>query len=127
MCIYIVFLNEVDGMAKPNEILAIMGASGAGKTTFLNALNFRNRGELSVKGEVRINNHLVNSVEEIASISGYVQQDDLFVGCMTVRENLIFQAMLRMDKKYTNKERCQRVEDVMQDVGKNFIYFLLKI
>ena len=121
------FLNEVDGMAKPNEILAIMGASGAGKTTFLNALNFRNRGELSVKGEVRINNHLVNSVEEIASISGYVQQDDLFVGCMTVRENLVFQAMLRMDKKYTNKERCQRVEDVMQDVGKNFIYFLLKI
>lgn len=94
-----------------------MGASGAGKTTFLNALNFRNKGKLSIKGEIRVNHHLVNSIEEIASISGYVQQDDLFVGCMTVKENLIFQAMLRMDKNYTMKERLQRVEEVMQDVS----------
>ena len=50
-----------------------MGASGAGKTSFLNVLNFRNQGSLTVRGEIRVNNHLVNSVEEIASISGYVQ------------------------------------------------------
>ena len=87
-----------------------MGASGAGKTTLLNALNFRNKGELKIEGEVRVNSHLVDSVEEISSISGYVQQDDLFVGCLTVKENLIFQAMLRMDKRYKDKERHQRVE-----------------
>jgi ABC-type multidrug transport system ATPase subunit len=68
-----------------------MGASGAGKTTLLNILNFRNRGNLKIGGEVRVNGQLVNSVEEIASISGYVQQDDLFIGCLTVKENLVFQ------------------------------------
>jgi ABC-type multidrug transport system ATPase subunit len=71
-----------------------MGASGAGKTSLLNVLNFRNRGNLKVGGEVRVNGQLVNSVEEIASISGYVQQDDLFIGCLTVRENLVFQVCL---------------------------------
>jgi len=98
-----------------------MGASGAGKTTLLNVLNFRNSSELNIQGEVRVNDQLVTSDEEIASISGYVQQDDLFIGCMTVKENLIFQAMLRMDKKYTNKERYKRVEEVLQDVSIQFL------
>jgi ABC-type multidrug transport system fused ATPase/permease subunit len=39
---------DVDGIANSNEVLAIMGASGAGKTSLLNALNFRNRGSLEV-------------------------------------------------------------------------------
>lgn len=95
-----------------------MGASGAGKTSLLNALNFRNRGILKCEGEVRVNGHLIRSVEEIASISGYVQQDDLFIGSLTVRENLTFQAMLRMEKKYSIEERYHRVEEVMQDVSR---------
>jgi ABC-type lipoprotein export system ATPase subunit len=31
-------------MAKPGQILVIMGASGAGKTTLLNVLTCRNKG-----------------------------------------------------------------------------------
>jgi ABC-type multidrug transport system ATPase subunit len=116
--------SKVDGIANSNEVLAIMGASGAGKTSLLNVLNFRNRGLLNMEGEVRVNGHLINSVEEIASISGYVQQDDLFVGSLTVRENLIFQAMLRMENKYSNEERMQRVEEVMQDVDSRIFWFL---
>ena len=70
-----------------------MGASGAGKTTLLNALNLRNSGNLKVEGEIRINGKLVSSVEDISSISGYVQQDDLFIGYLTVKEHLIFQVI----------------------------------
>ncbi len=57
----------------------------------LNVLNYRNRGDLKIRGDIRVNGQLVNSVEEIASISGYVQQDDLFIGALKVREHLIFQ------------------------------------
>ena len=108
---------NVDGMAKSNEVLAIMGASGAGKTSLLNALNFRNRGNLNITGYVKINGQLISTVEEIASISGYVQQDDLFVGCLTVKENLIFQAMLRMERHFTYEQRLDRVEEVMVDLN----------
>ncbi len=66
-------------------------ASGAGKTTLLNALTFRNKAELDVQGEIKVNGHVVQSQESIATISGYVQQDDLFIGTLTVREHLIFQ------------------------------------
>ena len=84
-------IYNVDGMACSKEILAIMGASGAGKTTLLNLLNFRNRGKLKIEGEIRVNGALVKSVEDISAVSGYVQQDDLFIGCLTVKEHLVFQ------------------------------------
>jgi ABC-type multidrug transport system ATPase subunit len=71
--------------------MAIMGASGAGKTTLLNMLNFRNRGNLRIAGDVRINNRVVKSVEDISSVAGYVQQEEIFIGYLTVYEHLLFQ------------------------------------
>jgi ABC-type multidrug transport system ATPase subunit len=103
-------------MAKPKEVLAIMGASGAGKTTLLNVLNFRNRGQLKIEGEIMLNGCSIKSVGQLSSISGYVQQDDLFVGYLTVKEHLIFQAMLRMDKSVSRKERLHRVFEVIHEV-----------
>ena len=41
-------LQKVSGVARPGEVLAIMGASGAGKSTFLNTLLFRNMQGLKV-------------------------------------------------------------------------------
>ena len=87
-------IYNIDGIACPKEILAIMGASGAGKTTLLNVLNFRNRGKLKIEGEIRVNGVLVKSVEDISAVSGYVQQDDLFIGCLTVKEHLTFQVAI---------------------------------
>lgn len=75
-----------------------MGASGAGKTTLLNILNFRNRGRLKVDGDVKINGNTVKW-EEITSCSGYVQQLDLFIGTLTVKEQLTF----LVDKRKINK------------------------
>lgn len=85
----------MSGLAKPYEILAILGASGSGKTTLLNALNMRNRGKLTVEGDLRINGKLINSIEEISSVSGYVQQNDIFIGTLKVGEHLIFQVNKR--------------------------------
>jgi ABC-type multidrug transport system ATPase subunit len=70
-----------------------MGASGAGKTTLLNVLNYRNRGTLQINGNVRVNGQAIRSPDALASISGYVQQDDLFIGTLTVKEHLLFQVL----------------------------------
>ena len=79
-------------------------------------LNFRNRGSLKILGDIKINGTPIKSLDSIASISGYVQQDDLFIGSMTVREHLIFQAMLRMNKNASKQERMDRVNKVIDDV-----------
>ena len=54
-------------------------------------MNFRNNGDLTVEGEIRINGILVKSSETMSSLCGYVQQDDLFVTYLTVSEHLLFQ------------------------------------
>ena len=62
------------------------------KSTLLNAINFRtNKKNLKVEGEISLNGRLVKSISEISSISGYVHQDDLFMGFLKVQEHLMFQ------------------------------------
>jgi ABC-type multidrug transport system ATPase subunit len=78
----------VNGIVGPGQLCAIMGASGAGKTTLLNILNFRNRGNLIIDDDIKVNGRVVKS-NEIPEYSGYVQQLDLFIGTLTVREQLI--------------------------------------
>nr|UOU03355.1 ATP-binding cassette subfamily G-like 5 [Brachionus rubens] len=106
-------VKNVNGVAKSGSLMAIMGASGAGKTTLLNVLNFRNRGNLKITGDVKLNGIPVKSRAALTGVSGYVQQDDLFIATLTVKEQLKFQAMLRMDKSLSSKEKMKRVEDLM--------------
>ena len=93
-----------------------MGASGAGKTTLLNCPTFRNTGKLKITGTRYLNGEPVDT-DRLARISGYVQQDDLFIGTLKVGEILRFQALLRMDKHFTYEERMARVEEVIQELG----------
>ena len=68
-----------------------MGASGAGKTTLLNVLTFRSSRNLQITGNVKVNGRLITNSYELASISGYVEQDDIFIGTLKVKEHLKFQ------------------------------------
>jgi ATP-binding cassette, subfamily G (WHITE), eye pigment precursor transporter len=94
-----------------------MGASGAGKTTLLNALTFRNIGKLKITGDVKINGRYIQDPAQLSAISGYVQQDDIFIGTLKVKEHLKFQAMLRLGKKTSTAMKERRVEEVMNDVS----------
>lgn len=84
----IICIDLVSGIAKPGQLVAIMGASGAGKTTLLNILTRRRPGKLKVTGEVRVNGS--NMGRNINRVSGYVQQEELFIPSMTTREHLHF-------------------------------------
>ncbi|XP_025202813.1 protein white [Melanaphis sacchari] len=109
-------LNNVSGSARPGELLALMGSSGAGKTTLLNSLTFRSNRNVMESGVRSINGIPVNS-KLLTAVSAYVQQNDLFIGTLTVREHLIFQAMVRMDRDIPYEKRMARVEDVIQELS----------
>lgn len=55
----------------------------------MNVLAHRNICQMEVRGTVEINNRPIGL--EISSMSAYIQQEDLFVGTLTVREHLTFQ------------------------------------
>ena len=50
-------------------------------------------------------------------MSAYVQQEDLFIPSLTVREHLLFQARLRLEASLTTSERERRVEEMLGQVG----------
>lgn len=66
--------------------------SGAGKTTLLNILSRQNMSHLQLSGTVMVNNHVIK--DKIKFISAYVQQEDLFIGTLTVKEHLTFQVSI---------------------------------
>nr|UOU03352.1 ATP-binding cassette subfamily G-like 1 [Brachionus rubens] len=109
-------LTNVNGIVKPGQLCAIMGASGAGKTTLLNILNFRNKGKLETEASVKING-VEADWDMITRNSGFVQQDDLFNAVLTVREHLTFVTMLKLGSSYTQEERHQRVDEIIQEVN----------
>jgi len=109
-------LREVTGIARPGEVLAIMGASGAGKSSLLNTFLFRYSEGLDISG-TRIADGEVVTPTNLTSVSAYVQQEDLFIPSLSVKEHLVFQSRVRMDKHLSSKERLERVEDVMRQVG----------
>ncbi|CAI2348064.1 unnamed protein product [Caenorhabditis sp. 36 PRJEB53466] len=102
-------LRDVSGMARPGELLALMGASGAGKTTLLNMLMCRNLKGLKTEGSITVNGQEMS--DKISMISGFAQQEELFVGTLTVREYLTIQAKLRING--SAKVREERVKDVL--------------
>ncbi len=55
----------------------------------MNVLAHRNINQMDVRGTVEVNDRPIGT--EITSMSAYIQQEDIFVGSLTVREHLIFQ------------------------------------
>ncbi|CAB3402167.1 unnamed protein product [Caenorhabditis bovis] len=106
-------LRDVSGIAKPGELMALMGASGAGKTTLLNMLMARNMNGLKKEGSVTVNG--IDLGHGISLISGFAQQEELFIGTLTVKEYLMVQARLRIDGSSSLRE--SRVTDVLHQLN----------
>ena len=63
--------------------------SGAGKTTLLNVLMDRNMKGLEMEGTVKVNGNEIG--QSISLISGFAQQQEIFVPTLTVDEYLMIQ------------------------------------
>ena len=92
------------------------GPSGSGKSTLLNTLACRLDVNTVFEGEMRLNGVPYDNAE-LKRVSGYVMQDDLLNGYLTVAETLMYIAELRLPRTFTNAQRKERVDDVMKDLG----------
>ncbi|KAI6192920.1 ABC transporter ATP-binding protein/permease wht-1 [Aphelenchoides fujianensis] len=92
-----------------------MGSSGAGKSTLLNVLtNIDQRDVRRHAGSRVLVNGQALTPAQMRVASAYVQQFDLFMGCLTVEEQLRFAAALRMDRaRYDARAREGRVRGLL--------------
>lgn len=95
---------------------AIMGATGSGKTSLLDVIAGRKDPAGLREGKVLVDGKVVTS--DLRLSSAYVVQDDILMGTLTVRENLLFSANLRLNPhQYSSKEKHNRVDAIIQDLG----------
>ncbi len=106
--------NHVNLSIKPGELVAIIGGSGAGKSTVLNAMC----GYLKpAQGEVYINGiDLYNNFDSLKKMIGYVPQSDIVYDNLTLYDMLLYTAKLRLPSDISRAERTQAINRAIEMV-----------
>jgi len=108
-------LDGIQGMARPGEVMAIMGASGAGKTTFLDILARKNK-RGAVSGDFYVNGEKMDD-HDYKSFIGFVDQEDTMLPTLTVHETILTSALLRLPRHMSRAAKEQRVAEVERQLG----------
>ncbi|KAI0333180.1 hypothetical protein GY45DRAFT_1320127 [Cubamyces sp. BRFM 1775] len=104
-----VILDNVSGRVVPGEVMAILGPSGAGKTTLIEILAQKHKSG-RVTGRVSFPGKDAPRV-------GFVPQQDVLPPMLTVSEALLFAARLRLPEGVPDSEKRARVDDIMDRLG----------
>jgi len=113
-------LQDVWGEVPVRETTAIMGPSGAGKTSLLNILAGRaqSRGALTIESDVRLNNYAVDPTNmTVRKLIAFVAQDDSLQVTSTPREAIRFSAKLRLARSTRESQLDKLVERMITELG----------
>ncbi|EGY20077.1 uncharacterized protein VDAG_02093 [Verticillium dahliae VdLs.17] len=99
-------LQNVTGRIDKGSLVAVMGGSGAGKSTFVNVLMGKTK---NTGGTVTVNN-IPGKIEQYKKIIGYVPQDDVVLPELTVRENILHSARIRLPRSWSDKDVSAHVD-----------------
>ncbi|KAJ9692495.1 hypothetical protein PVL29_011517 [Vitis rotundifolia] len=105
-------LKGVSGAFRPGVLTALMGVSGAGKTTLMDVLAGRKTGGY-IEGNITISGY-PKKQETFARISGYCEQNDIHSPHVTVHESLLYSAWLRLPSDVNSETRKMFIEEVME-------------
>ncbi|MEA2008072.1 MAG: FHA domain-containing protein, partial [Chloroflexota bacterium] len=107
-------LKNINLIIEPNEFVALVGMSGSGKTTFLNAISGywpASHGQVLVNGI-----ELYENYDLFRNDVGYVPQKDIVHTELTPKDALDYVAQLRMPSDIGKAERRTVVQDVLKEL-----------
>ena len=99
----LLLLKGISGAFRPGVLTALMGVSGAGKTTLMDVLAGRKTGGY-IEGNITING-FPKKQETFARISGDCEQHDIHSPHVTVYESLLYSAWLRLPSEVDSAKR----------------------
>jgi ABC-type multidrug transport system ATPase subunit/pSer/pThr/pTyr-binding forkhead associated (FHA) protein len=108
-------LQDISLVFKPREFIVVVGQSGGGKSTLVDAIaGYRP----ATHGKVIVNNTIdvYKEFDAIRSTIGYVPQKDIIHMELTVFQALDYAARLRMPADTSPQERLKRIEEVMNEL-----------
>ncbi|XP_038689762.1 pleiotropic drug resistance protein 2-like isoform X1 [Tripterygium wilfordii] len=105
-------LRDVSGAFRPGILTALVGVSGAGKTTLMDVLAGR-KTDGYIRGSIWISGYPKKQAT-FARVSGYCEQNDIHSPNVTVYESLVYSAWLRLPKQIKRETLKMFVEEVME-------------
>ncbi|KAM0938291.1 putative ABC transporter, P-loop containing nucleoside triphosphate hydrolase [Dioscorea sansibarensis] len=113
-------LRGITGAFRPGILTALLGVSGAGKTTLMDVLAGRKTSGY-IEGDIRISGYTKNQAT-FARISGYCEQNDVRSSQVTVMESLIYLAFLRLPNELSKEVKMNDVHSSQVTVMESLIY-----
>lgn len=104
-------LRDASGAFRPGILMALVGVSGAGKTTLMDVLAGRKTGGY-IEGSISVSGYPKDQAT-FPRISGYCEQNDIHSPNVTVYESLVYSAWLRLAPDVKKETRQVFVEEVM--------------
>ena len=109
-----ILLRDIHLSIDPGRMVLLLGGSGAGKTTFLNAVN----GYEKANAKVMLNGgDVYGDYKKMKYEVGFVPQQELVRGKDTVLHTLMDASRLRLPAEVTSSVRKARVNEVMDIFG----------
>jgi ABC-type multidrug transport system ATPase subunit/ABC-type multidrug transport system permease subunit len=104
-------LQGVTGFAAPGTMTALMGSSGAGKTTLMDVIAGRKTGG-KIRGQILFNGHPASRLA-VRRCTGYCEQMDIHSEATTIREALVFSAFLRLPSDVPDSAKLSAVSECL--------------
>ncbi|ETM03484.1 hypothetical protein L917_00308 [Phytophthora nicotianae] len=108
-------LRGINGYAVPGSITALMGSTGAGKTTLMDVIAGRKTGG-KITGRIMLNGYEASDLA-IRRATGYCEQMDVHSEAATIREALTFSSFLRQDASMSDAKKYDSVNECIELLG----------
>jgi ABC-type multidrug transport system ATPase subunit len=109
-------LRDLNGTLQAPAMVAVLGPSGGGKTTFIRTVSgHADHSAYSIRGSVVVDGQPLTP--KLAREFGYVLQHEKLHPNLTVWEALMFSALLGLPRTLTYQQKKQRVKQVLRAIG----------